>query len=349
MTVNFVPGQNSIGNLARTLTVADFNGDGNSDIAIVNESSDNVLVLLGDDNNFAAPQSFAVGNSPRSVTVGDFNGDDKLDLITANSLSSDVSVLLGDGNGNFEPALNFAVGNNPDSLIVGDFNGDGNSDIAAINLTSSDVSVLLNSPSPNNPPIANDDEFTTLENEAFQGGKVFVNNGRGVDSDPDNDTLTVIEVNGEANIGNQITLESGALLTLNSNGIFDYNPNEQFDFLNDGETTTDSFEYTISDGKGGTDKGIVTFTIVGTQEQPVSQIEGIISDEILSDRGNAIDNSSSLSDLTITGSIDDLTAQVTDIVGDNLNNLDFLRFNDGLLTIDTSLLASEILNPANFT
>ncbi|AFY55293.1 VCBS repeat-containing protein [Rivularia sp. PCC 7116] len=345
MAVNFDLIQNAIGNLAQTLSVADFNGDGNSDIAVVNESSDNVLVLLGDDNNFAAPQSFAVGNSPRSVTVADFNGDEKLDLITANYLSSDVSVLLGDGNGNFDAAQNFAVGNNPDSLIVGDFNGDGNSDIAAINLSSGNVSVLLNNPSPNNPPIANDDEFTTLENEAFRGGKVFVNNGRGVDSDPDSDILTVIEVNSNTDVGNQIILDSGALLTMNSDGTFDYDPNGQFDSLNDGETTTDSFEYTISDGKGGTDSGIVTFTIVGTQEQPVSQIEGIVSNEIFSDRGeDAIDNSSNLSDLTIADFMDDFTVQVRSIITDNSNDMDFLRFNDGLLTIDVSLFVSEVFS-----
>lgn len=189
--------------------------------------------------------------------------------------------------------------------MVGDFNGDGNSDIAAINLTSGNVSLLLNNPNPNNPPVANDDEFTTLENEAFEGGKLFVNNSRGVDSDPDNDTLTVIEVNREANIGNQITLESGALLTVNSDGIFDYNPNGQFDFLNDGETTTDSFEYTISDGKGGNNSAIVTFTIVGVEEQ----------------------------EFVNQGS----TFEGVSIGSDSLIDTEFLNFDAGLVMVDNSL------------
>ncbi|MDY6901970.1 MAG: FG-GAP-like repeat-containing protein [Cyanobacteriota bacterium] len=320
MTVNFDPVENVIGNLADSMTVADFNGDGSLDIALVNQFSDSVLVLLGDDNNsFAAPQSFAVGDSPRSITIGDFNGDEKIDLITANSLSSDVSVLLGDGNGNFEAAQNFAVNNNPDSLIVGDFNGDEKSDIAAINLNSGNVSVLLNNSSPNNPPIANDDEFTTLENEAFRGGKVFVNNSRGVDSDPDSDTLTVIEVNGEANIGNQIILDSGALLTLNSDGIFDYDPNGQFTSLNDGETTTDSFEYTISDGKGGNDSAIVNFTIVGVDEQDFLPIDdSAINNFAVSDTGMGMGTD------TLAGiqflNFDDTSFAVNDSLFDKYNN-----------------------------
>jgi Bacterial cadherin-like domain len=46
------------------------------------------------------------------------------------------------------------------------------------------------------------------------------------------ETLTVSGVNGlPANVGNPITLASGALLNLNSNGTFTYDPNGAFDGL----------------------------------------------------------------------------------------------------------------------
>ena len=51
-------------------------------------------------------------------------------------------------------------------------------------------------------------------------------------SDPDGPPLQVGAVNGSpANVGVQIMLASGALLTLNANGTFDYDPNGAFDHL----------------------------------------------------------------------------------------------------------------------
>jgi VCBS repeat-containing protein len=49
-----------------------------------------------------------------------------------------------------------------------------------------------------------------------------------------------------------------------SDGKVRYDPGDAFDFLAAGETATDSFDYTISDGKGGTWTTSVTVTITGT-------------------------------------------------------------------------------------
>ncbi|EAM47654.1 Ig-like domain-containing protein [Crocosphaera watsonii WH 8501] len=63
-------------------------------------------------------------------------------------------------------------------------------------------------------------------------------------------TLTVTAINdNDANVGTQITLASGALLTLNSDGTFEYDQNGAFDDLEQGQTDTDSFTYTITDGQ----------------------------------------------------------------------------------------------------
>jgi VCBS repeat-containing protein len=62
-------------------------------------------------------------------------------------------------------------------------------------------------------------------------------------------------------IGEQVTLNSGALLTLNADGTFDYDPNGAFDFLAAGDRATDGFAYTASDGHGGIDTAVVTITI----------------------------------------------------------------------------------------
>ncbi|MBL1203361.1 MAG: hypothetical protein FWK04_30915, partial [Nostoc sp. GBBB01] len=116
----------------------------------------------------------------------------------------------------------------------------------------------------NNNPIATNDSVTTNENNAVNGN-VLTN-----DSDLDtSDVLTVSAVNGNAaDVGNQITLLSGALLTLNADGTFAYNPNAQFESLAAGATANDSFTYTASDNYGGTSTATVNLTINGVNDAP---------------------------------------------------------------------------------
>ncbi|MCA9796398.1 MAG: VCBS repeat-containing protein, partial [Candidatus Eremiobacteraeota bacterium] len=132
------------GNGPTSVARADFDGDGNLDLAVSNSTSHNLSVLLGDGTGgFGAPTNFAVGTNPVEVAVGDFNGDLKLDLVTANLNSDNVSILLGDGSGGFGAATHFSTGFNPAGLVVGDFNGDLDLDVATANNGSTTVSVLL--------------------------------------------------------------------------------------------------------------------------------------------------------------------------------------------------------------
>jgi hypothetical protein len=128
-----------------SIVVADFNGDGKPDLAVANDGSNSVSVLLGNgDGTFGAAANFAVNTDPRQVAVADFNGDGKLDLVTCDGFSNSVSLLLGNGNGTFKPAVNFASGGYSNTMAVGDVNGDGKPDVVAVGETaSSAVSVLL--------------------------------------------------------------------------------------------------------------------------------------------------------------------------------------------------------------
>ncbi|MEZ6115796.1 MAG: Ig-like domain-containing protein [Pirellulaceae bacterium] len=58
-----------------------------------------------------------------------------------------------------------------------------------------------------------------------------------------------------------------------------YDPNGQFESLDDGATTTDSFEYTVSDGDGGSSTGSVTVTIHGQNDAPVAYPDGSSTNE----------------------------------------------------------------------
>ena len=57
----------------------------------------------------------------------------------------------------------------------------------------------------------------------------------------------------------------------NGDGTFTYEQNKQFGHLSVGETATDTFTYTVDDGKGGTATETVTITIQGENEAPDAQ------------------------------------------------------------------------------
>jgi hypothetical protein len=122
---------------------ADFNGDGNLDVAVVNLSDNNVSIYLGQsDGSFIKSADYAVGVSPDAITVADFNGDGKLDLAITNQNCANtcgpgsVSVLLNRGDGTFQPAAVYATDSDPVSVVAGDFNGDGKTDLAVANAIS---------------------------------------------------------------------------------------------------------------------------------------------------------------------------------------------------------------------
>ena len=77
MTVSFNPVKNfEVEDAPNSIALGDFNGDGNSDLAVNNQNTDTVSVLLGDGSgSFEPAKNFEVGDVPFSVTVGDFNGD----------------------------------------------------------------------------------------------------------------------------------------------------------------------------------------------------------------------------------------------------------------------------------
>jgi hypothetical protein len=118
-----------------SLSLGDFNGDGDDDLAIPNVGSDNVTILLGGaGGTFSQPAGspVAAGSDPQAVAVGDFDGDGDDDLAIANR-GGGVTVRLGAGDGTFatEPAGSpFPSANDPVAIARGDFNRDGDDDLA---------------------------------------------------------------------------------------------------------------------------------------------------------------------------------------------------------------------------
>jgi dienelactone hydrolase len=135
----------TVGGTPRSIAVADLNGDCHLDLAVADEATADVTILLGDGQGaFTSTQTVHVGEGPRSVAVGDFEGHGTPDLVTANFGSATVSVLRGNGDGTFRPAYDFWAGNEPSGLAVGDFNGDGRTDVVVGRIRTDQMSLLLN-------------------------------------------------------------------------------------------------------------------------------------------------------------------------------------------------------------
>ena len=133
------------------------------DLVVVNSTSNNVAVLLGNgDGTFteAAGSPFPVGTNPSAAVVADFNGDGNLDFAVANKGDNTISVFKGDGKGGFAPfpASPFALTNTttisevgPVALATANFRnttiGRNSSvpetDLAVLNQTSNNVTILL--------------------------------------------------------------------------------------------------------------------------------------------------------------------------------------------------------------
>jgi hypothetical protein len=64
------------------------------------------------------------------------------------------------------------------------------------------------------------------------------------------------------------------LVTDNGDGTFTYDPNGAFDDLGAGQTASDSFEYTVDDGNGGSDTATVTITVNGIDAVSPFPIDG---------------------------------------------------------------------------
>jgi uncharacterized protein (DUF2141 family) len=127
---------NLVGTVGHVLS-ADFNGDGNLDLATYNS------VMLGNgDGTFRAPIATdpSLGNPQSSADV---NNDHIPDLIGFGPSGGGLVVLLGKGDGTFGQANSFATGGSPTAVTFGDFNGDGNLDAALLGDASGNVSIML--------------------------------------------------------------------------------------------------------------------------------------------------------------------------------------------------------------
>ena len=106
--------------------MADFNGDGNLDVAVANGGSNNVSVLMGNgDGTLQTATNYTVGSDPVALAVGDYSGSGLADLVVANHNSNNETVLANAGSGAFTLAQTITLGESPNSIVLTEFNNAG--------------------------------------------------------------------------------------------------------------------------------------------------------------------------------------------------------------------------------
>lgn len=132
------------------ISLANFDNDGNPDIAASDAVTQRVVTLTGDGQGTFTP----LGSGPSAIVPGtiltaDFNHDGIDDAAALNEFNTiDASnasavVLISDGNGGFLPPATYGGGFAPVSGTIGDLNNDGNPDIVSSDVALSKQVVLL--------------------------------------------------------------------------------------------------------------------------------------------------------------------------------------------------------------
>ncbi|MEI8320148.1 MAG: VCBS repeat-containing protein, partial [Planctomycetia bacterium] len=110
-----------VGKAPGGVATADLDGDGRTDLVVVNSDSVSILYQEADPTGPAGPfrqQVESVGIGAWGVLVADVTGDTNLDIVTANNGSNAVSILAGGAKRSFAPVRNFAAGSYPVSVAA---------------------------------------------------------------------------------------------------------------------------------------------------------------------------------------------------------------------------------------
>jgi len=120
-----------VGNVPIALVAGDFDEDGQVDLGVVNEVSDDVLILIGrGDGMFDASPVLGRGYSVTSVITADFNGDGRSDLAFSYYLAGG-GILLGNGDGTYGTEISLPLPGFVAFMAAADLNGDGKQDLVA--------------------------------------------------------------------------------------------------------------------------------------------------------------------------------------------------------------------------
>ncbi len=290
-TITFTPGPafDSLGvgdsqDIDITYTISD--GQGGTDTATA------TVTVTGTNDGPVANSDLAITDEDMSVTVDVLANDTDLDgdtlTVTSVSLPGDIDgtvVINPDGTITFTPGDGFDAleeGETQDVEITYTISdGQGGSSTSTATVTVSGTA----EPVPGNtaPDAVNDTLTGAVEDQpfTFSVDDIIAN-----DADLDGDTLNILSFNQPA----------GGTIVDNGDGTYTFTPNENFN----GDTT---FEYTVSDGRGGTDTATVTLDVAAVNDDPSAANDTALTDEDTGVTINVLANDTDLDGdaLTVSG------------------------------------------------
>jgi CshA-type fibril repeat protein/VCBS repeat-containing protein len=229
---------------------------------------------IEDGRGGSVPQTATItitGSNDVPTVIGESDTTDQDSSVTVDVLANDrdpdtsdiltlTSAAIKSGLGNvaflgkniaYDPAGNYdylAIGET--ATVVIDYtveDGNGGSAVGQLTITVTGT---------NDGPIARDDSAATNEDNAVTVN-VLVN-----DTDADlTDALTITAA----------TMTSGLGSVSIAGNQLQYNPGLAYHHLSVGETATVTIQYTVQDGKGGSDSAVLTIIVTGTNDGPIAK------------------------------------------------------------------------------